>query len=79
MPSQASKPDNALVLIGAAMRSLRKEKKISQETLAYLAEIDRSHMGKIERGERNVTVLNVIKIARALGCRPSELFAQAGL
>ncbi|WP_310449656.1 helix-turn-helix transcriptional regulator [Sulfuritalea sp.] len=61
------------------MRSLRKEKKISQETLAYLAEIDRSHMGKIERGERNVTVLNVIKIARALGCRPSELFAQAGL
>ncbi|MDZ4252256.1 MAG: helix-turn-helix transcriptional regulator [Sulfuritalea sp.] len=61
------------------MRSLRKEKKISQETLAYLAEIDRSHMGKIERGERNVTVLNVIKIARALNCRPSELFAQAGL
>lgn len=79
MPSQASKSDNALVLLGAATRSLRKEKKISQETLAYLAEIDRSHMGKIERGERNVTVLNVIKIAHALDCRPSELFAQAGL
>lgn len=79
MPSQSSKPDNALVLFGAAIRSLRKEKEISQEALAYLAGIDRSHMGKIERGERNVTVLNIIRIARALDCRPSELFAQARL
>ena len=79
MPSQPSKPDNSLVLFGAAIRSLRKEKEISQEALAYLANIDRSHMGKIERGERNVTVLNIIRIAHALDCRPSELFAQAGL
>jgi transcriptional regulator with XRE-family HTH domain len=52
---------------------------ISQEALAHLANIDRSHMGKIERGERNVTVLNLLKIAHALSCRPSDLLAAAGL
>lgn len=36
-------------------------------------------MGKIERGERNVTLLNVLRIATALGLRPSELLAEAGL
>lgn len=69
----------ALARFGDAIRTLRKELQISQESLAYMAEIDRSHMGKIERGERNVTFLNIAKIARALGCRPSELFAKADL
>lgn len=36
-------------------------------------------MGKIERGERNVTLLNLVKIAGALACRPSELLVAAGL
>jgi hypothetical protein len=36
-------------------------------------------MGKIERGERNVTMLNLLKVAQALDCRPSELLASAGL
>lgn len=70
---------DALAMFGDAIRALRLEKRISQEALAYLAEIDRSHMGKIERGERNVTFLNIVKIARALGCKPSELFARSGL
>ena len=52
---------------------------MSQETLADAAGIDRSHMGKIERGERNVTLLNVARIAKAMGCKPSELLAVAGL
>ncbi len=52
---------------------------MSQEALADAAGIDRSHMGKIERGERNVTLLNFIKIAAALEWRPSELLAEAGL
>lgn len=47
--------------------------------MADFAGIDRSHMGKIERGERNVTFLNIQKIAKALQCRPSELFIDAGL
>ncbi len=36
-------------------------------------------MGKIERGERNVTLMNLVKIAQALGSTPSELLAAAGL
>ena len=52
---------------------------VSQEGLAHLAEIDRSHMGKIERGERNVTALNLLRIAKALGVQPSEIFTKAEL
>lgn len=71
--------DNYLVQFGAAVRARRLALDLSQEALADYAEIDRSHMGKIERGERNVTFLNIIKIANAIQCRPSDLFADAGL
>jgi transcriptional regulator with XRE-family HTH domain len=47
--------------------------------LADAAGIDRSHMGKIERGERNVTLLNVLKISKALNIRASEILALADL
>ena len=52
---------------------------MSQEALAADAGIDRSHMGKIERGERNVTLLNVMKIAHSLKCKASEILADAEL
>lgn len=52
---------------------------LSQEALADAAGIDRSHMGKIERGERNVTLLNLVRIAAALGAKPSQLLIQADL
>ncbi|MNF15958.1 anaerobic benzoate catabolism transcriptional regulator [compost metagenome] len=52
---------------------------LSQEALADAAGIDRSHMGKIERGERNVTFLNIARIATAMGCKPSNLLADAEL
>lgn len=68
-----------LVNLGMAIRSVRKGKQISQEALADLSGIDRSHMGKIERGERNVTILNVARIALALECKPSDLLKLAGL
>lgn len=71
--------DGNLVKFGAAVRARRAELGLSQETLADYAEIDRSHMGKIERGERNVTFLNIMRIANALGCRASELMVVAGL
>ncbi|WP_265563871.1 helix-turn-helix domain-containing protein [Sphingomicrobium arenosum] len=65
--------------LGTAVRSARKEAGFSQEALADAAGLDRSHMGKIERGERNVSVLNVVRIADALECTPSELFKAAEL
>jgi transcriptional regulator with XRE-family HTH domain len=65
--------------LGDAIRAARKARDTSQEALAHLAEIDRSHMGKIERGERNVTALNLLRIADALNTKPSEILAKAGL
>ena len=67
-----------LVQLGQTVSARRKELMLSQEALAHLAGIDRSHMGKIERGERNVTLLNIEKIAFALKVAPSALLAEAG-
>ena len=71
--------DGDLVSLGAAIRARRIAMELSQEALADAAEIDRSHMGKIERGERNVTFLNILRIARAIQCKPSDLLIEAGL
>ena len=62
-----------------AIRSQRNAAGLSQEALADAAGIDRSHMGKIERGERNVTLLNVLKISKALNIKASEILALADL
>lgn len=58
---------------GAAVRALRTEQGVAQETLAHLASIERSHMGKIERGEHMPTLAIILKIARALGCSSADL------
>ena len=58
---------------GAAVRALRTEQGVAQETLANLAGIERSHMGKIERGEHMPTLAIILKIARALGCSAADL------
>ena len=58
---------------GAAVRAARTEQGVAQETLAHLASIERSHMGKIERGEHMPTLAIILKIARALGCSSAEL------
>jgi DNA-binding XRE family transcriptional regulator len=61
------------------VRAARKERGLSREALADAAGVDRSHMGEIERGERNVTLLNVAKIAAAMNLKPSDILTQAGL
>ena len=60
---------------GAAVRALRMERGIAQESLAHLAGIERSHMGKIERGEHMPTLAIIFKIAGALECSVAELMA----
>lgn len=60
--------------LGARIRALRREQGISQERLAAVARLDRSYMGKVERGERDIGIDNVGKIARTLGVEVHELF-----
>lgn len=63
-----------LVLFGKQIRRLREQKAISQEEFAALAGLDRAYYGGIERGERNLAALNLIKIATALDVEVGDLF-----
>jgi transcriptional regulator with XRE-family HTH domain len=58
---------------GKRLRSLRGKLNLSQEGLAHLAGLDRSYIGGVERGERNISLENICLLARALRVRPSEL------
>ena len=64
------------VAFGAAVRSARTRRGIAQETLAHLSKIERSHLGKTERGEHMPTLAAVLKIARALGMSGAELVTE---
>jgi transcriptional regulator with XRE-family HTH domain len=75
-PKHAGNP--VLTGLGAVIRELRTEGGRSQEALAVDAELDRSYMGGIERGEHNLTLLNLQKIATALGTQPSKMLKAAG-
>ena len=63
-----------LLAFGKAVRQARKSQGLSQEDFADRCGIDRSYMGCVERGERNLALVNVDKIVRALGMAPSEFF-----
>jgi transcriptional regulator with XRE-family HTH domain len=58
---------------GAHLRAIRIEKQISQEKLAELAGIDRTYISSMERGKRNVSLINIFKIAHALNLSPKFL------
>jgi transcriptional regulator with XRE-family HTH domain len=73
------KKSAANVALGVAMRSARQERGHSQEAFAVLAGLDRSYYGAIERGEFNVTLDTVVKIAAGLGVSLSRLCARAEL
>ena len=74
-PSFSGNP--ALVSLGATIRAARQAKGLSQEALAEIAGIDRSYMGGIERGEHNLAIMNLLKIADALGVKASLLLNSA--
>ncbi len=61
---------------GTRLRELRREKGISQEKLAEIAELHRTYVGGIERGERNVSLDNIWKLAEALGISPAAFFQE---
>lgn len=64
---------NSLHLFGSRVRTLRKAAGLSQEKLAELSGLDRSYLGGIERGEHNLALINIIKLATALNLPPSAL------
>lgn len=66
--------DRIKLQFGARVRQLRKARKLSQEELALESGIDRSYLGKIERGESNVALINIHRIAGALEVETGELF-----
>ena len=68
-----------LVALVEAIRTVRLEVGLSQEALALNAEIDRSYVGGIERGEHNLALVNILKLARCLGLSGEQLMRRAGL
>lgn len=76
VPRSARKPAKhpALRRLGARIRELRAERRLSQEALADAAGIARSYMSGIERGVRNFSVLHLLKIAKALRIGVADLF-----
>ena len=60
--------------IGSRIRQLRQEKRLSQEAFADLCELDRTYISSIEKGKRNVSIINLEKIANALNIKLSTLF-----
>lgn len=60
---------------GSRLRQLRDERGYSQEELAEQAGLHRNYVGGIERGERNVALENIVKLAKALSVKPGDLFA----
>lgn len=60
--------------IGQRIKELRESKEMSQKDLAYAADLDRSYIASIENGQRNVSIVNVEKIANALGVSLTTFF-----
>lgn len=80
MPNPSAKRQHkSLVALGDAIRDVRLSKGISQEKLALLAEVDRSYVGRVERGDNNVAVLTLARLAGALDLTIAKLMQKAGL
>ena len=69
----ANEEQDILMQFGQRVRSLRKSQRLSQEAFADRCGLDRTYVGGIERGERNVSLRNIDAIAKALGVRLSQL------
>jgi len=61
-------------LFGKKVRELREKRGWSQEKLAEIADLHRNYVGNVERGEQNISIDNIEKIAHALGVKPAKLF-----
>jgi transcriptional regulator with XRE-family HTH domain len=74
MGTSYSKQDKILLeKVGNRIKDLRAKSGLSQEKLAFACELDRTYIGSVERGERNISVINLNKIAKALDVILSDL------
>jgi transcriptional regulator with XRE-family HTH domain len=69
--------DPELIAFGARLRELRDSAGMTQEALGQAADLHWTYVGQIERGERNLTYQNLLKLARGLGVSPAELMPGA--
>jgi len=60
--------------IGQRIKELREASSMSQKDLSYAADLDRSYIASVENGQRNISIVNIEKIASALGVTLKELF-----
>lgn len=60
--------------VGARIKEIREGAKMSQKDLAYSSDLDRSYIASVERGQRNISIVNLEKIANSLNITLSELF-----
>ena len=65
--------ENILIIFGNRVKEIRKEKGLSQEQLSFKANLHRTYIGMIERAEKNITLINIQKIANALEVEIIEL------
>jgi transcriptional regulator with XRE-family HTH domain len=81
VPKVADRSDHERVLgnLGDAIRVRRQALGMSQEALADAAGINRTHMGEVERGKRNISFMSIVKIAKAMDAKASDIIAEAGL
>ncbi len=80
MPNLSGKRQHrALLALGRAIREARLAKGISQEKLALIAELDRSYVGRVERGDNNAALLTLVRLASALDISVAKLMQRAGL
>ena len=76
-PSPSYAGTNQLVALGLTIRELRLNQNLSQEAFAEEVGLDRSYLGGIERGEHNLALINLLKIAESLGITGSQLLLKA--
>lgn len=76
---QCAKKNSLFLQVGGNIRSIRKQQGVSQELLALKSRIDRSYVGRVGRGETNVSILNLCKLAKTLKVNPGRFFENIDL
>jgi transcriptional regulator with XRE-family HTH domain len=71
---RGKRPTSLRLQLAGRIRELRAEREMSQEALAAAAGLHRTYIGGVERGERNVSIDNIERIAKGLGCSACDLF-----